>query len=64
MEQLAIKGGSPVRNEKIFYGHQWIDEEDIKAVSRVLCSDYLTGGERNGARFRGVYGGKTCCGGF
>ncbi len=44
MEQLAIKGGSPVRNEKIFYGHQWIDEEDIKAVSRVLCSDYLTCG--------------------
>ena len=44
MEQLAIKGGSPVRNEKIFYGRQWIDEEDIAAVSRTLRGDYLTCG--------------------
>lgn len=44
MEQLAINGGIPVRNKKIYYGHQWIDEEDIKAVCDVLRSDYLTCG--------------------
>ncbi len=44
MEKLAIEGGSPVREKKIFYGHQWIDEEDIQAVEAVLRSDYLTCG--------------------
>lgn len=44
MEQLAIYGGSPVREKKIFYGRQWIDEADIQAVSKVLRSDYITCG--------------------
>ncbi len=44
MEKLAIDGGKPVRNEKLYYGHQYIDEADVKAVSEVLMSDYLTCG--------------------
>lgn len=44
MEQLAIHGGKPVRETKLYYGHQWIDEEDIAAVVDVLRSDYLTCG--------------------
>lgn len=44
METLAVNGGKPVRDKKIFYGHQWIDESDIEAVVRVLKSDYLTCG--------------------
>ena len=44
MEKLAIHGGAPVRSEKIFYGRQWIGEEDIKAVDDVLRSNYITCG--------------------
>ena len=44
MEKLAIDGGQPVRKEKIYYGHQWIHENDIQAVCDVLRSDYLTCG--------------------
>ncbi len=44
MEKLAINGGSPVREQKLFYGHQFIDDRDIEAVTRVLRSDYLTCG--------------------
>lgn len=44
MEKLAIFGGEPVRNERISYGHQYIDEKDIEAVVKVLKSDYLTCG--------------------
>lgn len=44
MEKLAIFGGIPVRKEKIFYGHQSIDESDIDAVNKALLSDYLTCG--------------------
>ena len=36
MDTLAIKGGTPVRTNKIGYGHQWIDEDDIEAVAEVL----------------------------
>lgn len=46
MEKLAINGGNPVRNDKIFYGRQWIDEDDVNAVSEVLRSDYITCGPR------------------
>ena len=46
MEKLAINGGQPVRKEKIFYGHQWIDEDDIQAVVDVLRSDFLTCGPK------------------
>ncbi len=47
MEELAINGGYPVRANKIYYGRQWIDEDDIKAVEDVLRSDYLTSGPMN-----------------
>lgn len=46
MEKLALNGGYPVRNEKIFYGRQWIDESDIKAVVETLRSDFITCGPR------------------
>lgn len=48
MEELAINGGNPVRTDKISYGRQWIDEEDIRAVSEVLRSDFLTCGPKVG----------------
>lgn len=46
MEKPAIEGGTPVRETKLFYGHQYIDEADVKAVSEVLVSDYLTCGPK------------------
>jgi UDP-4-amino-4,6-dideoxy-N-acetyl-beta-L-altrosamine transaminase len=46
MEKPAIAGGNPVRDKKLFYGHQYIDDADIKAVEDVLRSDYLTCGPK------------------
>lgn len=46
MEQLAIFGGTPVRETPISYGHQYIDEEDVEAVANALRSDHLTCGPR------------------
>lgn len=46
MDRLAVDGGMPVRTEKIYYGRQWIDEEDVKAVSEVLTSDFVTCGPK------------------
>lgn len=46
MEKLAIHGGNPVRNTKLHYGHQYIDEADIEAVTAVLRSDFLTCGPK------------------
>lgn len=46
MEKLAIEGGCPVRSEKIYYGRQWIDEDDVKAVAETLTSDYITCGPK------------------
>ncbi|HOM31708.1 MAG TPA: UDP-4-amino-4,6-dideoxy-N-acetyl-beta-L-altrosamine transaminase [Acetomicrobium flavidum] len=43
---LAVEGGSPVRNTLLSYGHQYIDEDDIKAVVEVLRSDWLTTGPK------------------
>ncbi|MBA7580073.1 UDP-4-amino-4-deoxy-L-arabinose--oxoglutarate aminotransferase [subsurface metagenome] len=45
-QELAINGGKPVRYKLLPYGHQWIDEEDIKAVSEVLHSDWITQGPK------------------
>ncbi len=39
-----MAGGRPVRDEKLFYGHQYIDDADIAAVVKVLRSDFLTCG--------------------
>lgn len=44
----ALCGGTPVRDKKIFYGHQYIDEADIQAVVDVMRSDYLTCGPKIG----------------
>jgi len=44
MERPAIEGGSPVRETRLFYGHQYIDDADIEAVVKVLRSDFLTCG--------------------
>lgn len=44
MEKLAIDGGEPVRKERIYYGRQWIEDEDLTAVEKVLRSDFLTCG--------------------
>lgn len=46
MERPAIAGGKPVRETKIYYGHQYIDDDDIQAVVDVLKSDYLTCGPK------------------
>ena len=46
MEKLAINGGYPIRTSKIYYGRQWIDEDDIQAVAEVLRSDYITCGPK------------------
>ncbi|MBP5276766.1 MAG: UDP-4-amino-4,6-dideoxy-N-acetyl-beta-L-altrosamine transaminase [Lachnospiraceae bacterium] len=44
MELPAIKGGKPVRENKIYYGRQCVGEDDVKAVSEVLTSDFITCG--------------------
>lgn len=61
MEQLAIEGGQPVREEAIRYGRQWLDEADMAAVHEVLQSSFLTGGphvERLEKRLAGYTGAK------
>lgn len=45
-EKLAINGGTPVRKELLPYGHQWIDNDDIKAVINILKSDFITQGQK------------------
>jgi perosamine synthetase len=42
--QLALHGGAPVRADLLPYGRHEIDEDDVAAVTRVLRSDWLTGG--------------------
>ena len=44
MSSLAIEGGAPVRPKLLPYGHQSVDEEDIRAVVDVLRGDWLTTG--------------------
>lgn len=46
MNKPAICGGTPVRDTKLYYGHQYIDNADIQAVVNVLKSDYLTCGPK------------------
>jgi perosamine synthetase len=42
--KLAVDGGRPVRKTLLPYGHQWIDDDDVAAVTGVLRSDWLTTG--------------------
>jgi perosamine synthetase len=43
---LAVQGGRPVRESLLPYGHQSIDEDDIRAVIEVLRSDWITTGPK------------------
>ena len=45
-EQLAINGGPSIRQTKLYYGRQWITEEDAKAVKDTMLSDYITCGPK------------------
>jgi perosamine synthetase len=44
MDKLALHGGKPVRKTMLHYGQQWLDEEDMKAVMKVMQGDFLTQG--------------------
>lgn len=44
--RLAMDNGTPVRNTPLPYGHQQIDEDDIRMVTDVLRSDWLTTGPK------------------
>lgn len=46
MERLAINGGCPVRDKKIFYGRQWIGDDDVKAVKDTLLGNLITCGPK------------------
>ena len=46
MEKIALDGGKPVRSKKIYYGQQWIDEDDVKSVEEALRSDLITCGSK------------------
>jgi len=48
MEKLAIFGGTPVREQKIYYGKQCIEKDDVDAVvaavtgAAITCGPYIT----------------------
>jgi len=44
--RLAIDGGTPVRETRLPYGRQWLDEDDVAVVVEVLRSDWLTTGPK------------------
>ena len=44
MERLALDGGTPIRKTMLNYARQWIDQDDIDAVVKVLQGDWLTTG--------------------
>lgn len=44
MERLALDGGLPVRKNMLNYARQWIEQDDIEAVVKVLQGDWLTTG--------------------
>lgn len=70
MEQLAIAGGRPIRNEMLAYGMHWVDEQDIESVNRVLRGNNLIQGpvtaeferlvaEKSGARYAVAFSSGT-----
>lgn len=65
----AIEGGTPARETKIYYGHQYIDEADVQAVAEVLRYGDLTGGpkirelEDTLCRLTGARYAVVCCNG-
>jgi UDP-4-amino-4,6-dideoxy-N-acetyl-beta-L-altrosamine transaminase len=46
MNELAIFGGTPVRENRIFYGKQCIEQDDIDAVVETLKSNLITCGPK------------------
>ena len=44
--RLALEGGTPVRTSLLPYAHQWVEDDDVQAVSEVLRSDWLTTGPK------------------
>lgn len=46
MEKLAINGGTPVRKNKIYYGRQWVEDDDIQEVVDVLRDNLMTCGPK------------------
>lgn len=69
LDRLAIDGGTSVRKEKIYYGGQWIDDDDVKAVAETLTSDFITCGpkveevERNIEKYIGAKHAIVCSNG-
>jgi UDP-4-amino-4,6-dideoxy-N-acetyl-beta-L-altrosamine transaminase len=45
-DELAIRGGHPVREAYLAYGRQTIDDADRAAVAAVLASDWITTGPK------------------
>lgn len=54
MPRLAIDGGTPVREDLLPYGRQWICDVDVDAVVKVLRSEWLTTGP-NVAKFEDAF---------
>lgn len=46
MDDLAIYGGKPIRDKIIYYGRQWIDDDDIEAVVETLKGPFITCGPK------------------
>lgn len=46
MEKLAVFGGKPIRKNRIFYGRQTIEQDDIDAVTECLKGDLITCGPK------------------
>lgn len=46
MEELAIFGGKPVREKRLSYGKQCIEQDDVDAVVSTLTSDLITCGPK------------------
>ena len=46
MEKPAIEGGTPVRDETIYYGRQCIEDDDVKSVVDTLKSPLITCGPK------------------
>lgn len=43
---IALEGGIPVRATRLPYGLQYVNDEDIEAVTKVLRSDWITTGPK------------------
>ncbi|MHA1334641.1 MAG: UDP-4-amino-4,6-dideoxy-N-acetyl-beta-L-altrosamine transaminase [Promethearchaeota archaeon] len=46
MEKPAIEGGTPIRDDFLPYGTQWLDDKEINEVVDTLKSDWITTGPK------------------